>query len=345
MALAPYPWLEEPAQTLLAMRDRMPNAVLLSTVPRVRGSMSSHSRFPSRSFVFRPIRTAPPAGTAPAAGWRRPAPIRTLSRCFRKLSAHAMTWRSEPAENERSDAKKKLSREIRIHQIRVLGDFLSLNANQGGRRVVLVHPADKLRAEAAASLLKSMEEPPEGLIWVLTAEKLDDVLPTIRSRSRLVRVPMPDHEAALAFLKSKKLKKPEEALAMAGGSPLAALEPSADDRLSAKTENAVLEFLRAGPELSVDALVRLYAPDLTLPAFSLLVSRWAHDLMRSALGLQPRYFIDENAAIERLASHTDAKRAAGFCTQALSCRRAADHTLNPKQTVESVLLRYKQIFQ
>ena len=81
---------------------------------------------------------------------------------------------------------------------------------------MLVHPADKLRAEAAASLLKSMEEPPEGLIWVLTAEKLDDVLPTIRSRSRLVRVPMPDHEAALAFLKSKKLKKPEEALAMAG---------------------------------------------------------------------------------------------------------------------------------
>ena len=152
-------------------------------------------------------------------------------------------------------------------------------------------------------------------------------------------------EAALAFLKSKKLKKPEEALAMAGGSPLAALEPSADDRLSAKTENAVLEFLRAGPELSVDALVRLYAPDLTLPAFSLLVSRWAHDLMRSALGLQPRYFIDENAVIERLAAHTDAKRAAGFCTQALSCRRAADHTLNPKQTVESVLLRYKQIFQ
>lgn len=124
---------------------------------------------------------------------------------------------------------------------------------------MLVHPADKLRAEAAASLLKSMEEPPEGLIWVLTAEKLDDVLPTIRSRSRLVRVPMPDHEAALAF-EVQKLKKPEEALAMAGGSPLAALEPSADDRLSAKTENAVLEFLRAGPELSVDALVRLYAP-------------------------------------------------------------------------------------
>ena len=29
MALAPYPWLEEPAHTLLAMRDRMPNAVLL----------------------------------------------------------------------------------------------------------------------------------------------------------------------------------------------------------------------------------------------------------------------------------------------------------------------------
>lgn len=129
----------------------------------------------------------------------------------------------------------------------------------------------------------------------------------------------------------QKLKKPEEALAMAGGSPLAALEPSADDRLSAKTENAVLEFLRAGPELSVDALVRLYAPDLTLPAFSLLVSRWAHDLMRSALGLQPRYFIDENAAIERLASHTDAKRAAGSARRR---SRAAEQL-----TIRSILSR------
>lgn len=344
MALAPYPWLEEPAQTLLAMRDRMPNAVLLYGAPGA-GLYELALAFSKSLFCLSPHSDGTPCGHCTGCRLAQAGTHPDFKQVLSEAQCARYDVAYEPAENERSDAKKKLSREIRIHQIRVLGDFLSLNANQGGRRIVLVHPADKLRAEAAASLLKSMEEPPEGLIWVLTAEKLDDVLPTIRSRSRLVRVPMPDHEAALAFLKSKKLKKPEEALAMAGGSPLAALEPSADDRLSAKTENAVLEFLRAGPELSVDALVRLYAPDLTLPAFSLLVSRWAHDLMRSALGLQPRYFIDENAVIERLAAHTDAKRAAGFCTQALSCRRAADHTLNPKQTVESVLLRYKQIFQ
>ena len=261
MALAPYPWLEEPAQTLLAMRDRMPNAVLLYGAPGA-GLYELALAFSKSLFCLSPHSDGTPCGHCTGCRLAQAGTHPDFKQVLSEAQCARYDVAYEPAENERSDAKKKLSREIRIHQIRVLGDFLSLNANQGGRRVVLVHPADKLRAEAAASLLKSMEEPPEGLIWVLTAEKLDDVLPTIRSRSRLVRVPMPDHEAALAFLKSKKLKKPEEALAMAGGSPLAALEPSADDRLSAKTENAVLEFVRAGPELSVDALVRLLSDKL-----------------------------------------------------------------------------------
>ena len=86
MALAPYPWLEEPAQTLLAMRDRMPNAVLLYGAPEA-GLYELALAFSKSLFCLSPHSD----GTAPAAGWRRPAPIRTLSRCFRKLSAHATT--------------------------------------------------------------------------------------------------------------------------------------------------------------------------------------------------------------------------------------------------------------
>lgn len=281
MALAPYPWLEEPAQTLLAMRDRMPNAVLLYGAPGA-GLYELALAFSKSLFCLSPHSDGTPCGHCTGCRLAQAGTHPDFKQVLSEAQCARYDVAYEPAENERSDAKKKLSREIRIHQIRVLGDFLSLNANQGGRRVVLVHPADKLRAEAAASLLKSMEEPPEGLIWVLTAEKLDDVLPTIRSRSRLVRVPMPDHEAALAFLKSKKLKKPEEALAMAGGSPLAALEPSADDRLSAKTENAVLEFLRAGPELSVDALGAALCPRSHAPGF--LAPRVALGARSDALG-------------------------------------------------------------
>ena len=66
----------------------------------------------------------------PAGAGRHPSGLKQVlseAQCARYDVAY------EPAENERSDAKKKLSREIRIHQIRVLGDFLSLNANQGAR--------------------------------------------------------------------------------------------------------------------------------------------------------------------------------------------------------------------
>ena len=197
MALAPYPWLEEPAQTLLAMRDRMPNAVLLYGAPGA-GLYELALAFSKSLFCLSPHSDGTPCGHCTGCRLAQAGTHPDFKQVLSEAQCARYDVAYEPAENERSDAKKKLSREIRIHQIRVLGDFLSLNANQGGRRVVLVHPADKLRAEAAASLLKSMEEPPEGLIWVLTAEKLDDVLPTIRSRSRLVRVPMPDHEAALA---------------------------------------------------------------------------------------------------------------------------------------------------
>ena len=85
--------------------------------------MSSHSRFPSRSFVFRPIRTAPPAGTAPAAGWRTAGTHPDFKQVLSEAQCARYDVAYEPAENERSDAKKKLSREIRIHQIRVAGSI------------------------------------------------------------------------------------------------------------------------------------------------------------------------------------------------------------------------------
>lgn len=344
MALDAHPWLAEAARTLAAMRDAMPNAILIHGAPGT-GLYELALDFSKSLFCLEPGPGGEPCGRC--TGCRLTAAGTHPD--FRQVLSEAQCAQRgvpyEAAENERSDSKKRLSREIRIHQIRALGDFLALNSNQGGRRIVLVYPADKVRAEAAASLLKSMEEPPEGLTWILVAEKIDDVLPTIRSRSRLVRVPMPQHDEALAFLRAKRVRNAEAALAMAGGAPLSALEAPEDERLAPKAESAVLGFLRAGADLDVDALVRMSASDLAVPAFSLLMLRWSHDLMRATLGLGPRYFVDEAETIRALADRTDAKRATGLCRAAQECRRAADHPLSARQVVESALLGYRDIFR
>ena len=69
----------------------------------------------------------------------------------------------------------------------------------GRWRVILVEDADRMAERTTNVLLKSIEEPPPQTVWLLCTPSADDVLPTIRSRCRLVtlRVPHPDAVAEL----------------------------------------------------------------------------------------------------------------------------------------------------
>jgi DNA polymerase-3 subunit delta' len=71
-----------------------------------------------------------------------------------------------------------------------------------GRRwqVMVVEDADRLTDQAANALLKAIEEPTERTVWLLCAPTVEDVLPTIRSRTRLVVLSTPSTEAVTDFL-------------------------------------------------------------------------------------------------------------------------------------------------
>lgn len=60
-------------------------------------------------------------------------------------------------------------------------EIFNTSLSAQGRAVLLYH-AERMKVEAANALLKVMEEPPEGVLFVLTADSLAGVLPTIRSR-------------------------------------------------------------------------------------------------------------------------------------------------------------------
>ena len=79
-----------------------------------------------------------------------------------------------------------------------------------GRRsqVIIVEDADRLTEQACNALLKAIEEPTQRTVWMLCAPTVEDVLPTIRSRCRLVTLTTPTTEDVAAFLVRKRRRRP-----------------------------------------------------------------------------------------------------------------------------------------
>ncbi len=82
-------------------------------------------------------------------------------------------------------------------------DLVQLAARRpsvGRWRVIVIEDADRLHERAADALLKALEEPVDRTVWILCAPSLEDVIITIRSRSRHVRLRTPPVEAVAALL-------------------------------------------------------------------------------------------------------------------------------------------------
>lgn len=129
----------------------------------------------------------------------------------------------------------KLSTDIRVDEVRKLRDFFGLSASDGGRRVVIVDTADEMNVQAANSLLKMLEEPPERATLLLISHQPSRLLPTIRSRCRELRLaPLgaEDLAQALEAAGAEPAQDTQGLSALAGGSVGEALRLTELDGLS-----------------------------------------------------------------------------------------------------------------
>ncbi len=126
---------------------------------------------------------------------------------------------------------------IKIDQIRVVSEFVSKTAQQGGRKVVVVAPAEAMNVNSANALLKSLEEPAGDTTLVLVWHTPSQVMPTIRSRCQQLAFPIPPREQSLQWL-SKVVTpevEPEKLLDMVAGAPLSARDLLEGDRLEQRS--------------------------------------------------------------------------------------------------------------
>lgn len=82
------------------------------------------------------------------------------------------------------------ARSIRIGQIREMQRRLTVRPTLGQRRAVIINPADDMERATSNALLKSLEEPPAGTFFILVTHRPSRLLPTIRSRCRVLRFPV-----------------------------------------------------------------------------------------------------------------------------------------------------------
>jgi DNA polymerase-3 subunit delta' len=133
-------------------------------------------------------------------------------------------------------------RQISIQQTRLLKERSQFLPNKGSRRVFLIDRVDRANEQAANSLLKTLEEPPDHLILILTAENAYDLLPTIRSRSVPFQFAPLSPEEMARFVRSRGLDHAERRIALAGGSPGVAV--TLDLEAYDKRRSAMLALLR-----------------------------------------------------------------------------------------------------
>jgi len=149
----------------------------------------------------------------------------------------------KPRPTEQShDHARDNSRDIRICQIRRVEEIISRAPFQGRYRVVMIDPADAMNRDAIAALLKTLEEPPPRVVFILVTDHEDLLLDTIRSRARRVPFAGQPRDLIERVLRTRWDAEPEQAAELArlsGGRLGLAIAALRDEKLVESRESAL----------------------------------------------------------------------------------------------------------
>ncbi|MGZ8984012.1 MAG: DNA polymerase III subunit delta' [Methylotenera sp.] len=256
---------------------------------------------------------------------------------FRLLSPEQETDSEEEIVSKKNTKKKT---QISVAQIRELSSFLSLTSHRSnGLRIVLIHPAEALNIASANALLKMLEEPAEGVVFILVAHQLQRLLPTIISRCQKINMPTPDETQALAWLGEQGVQNAKQQLAYLDGSPIKVF----NEQLQFNQLTEIWRLLALGHKLEP----HLAAPTLIANSVEtgiVAVQKWIYDIVAMRLGHQSRYHTQHTSALQALAEKVNLSRLFDLQKKTDELRRLALHPLNHELQMESLLLEYTRIF-
>ncbi len=260
----PYPWQQNLWQRLERNldSDRLPHALLLA------GAAGTGKRHLGMALAQWLLCRAPVVGAA-------------CGRChtcdLNRAGTHPDLLVLEPEE---------VGRKILVDNVRQLVDFLGKTAQQGGRKLVLLEPAEAMNANAANALLKGLEEPAAGTHLILISHNPGAVMATVRSRCQVQMLGVPPRDQVLPWLKplvGNDGSRAESLLDLARGLPLKALSLLAGDTLERRQQWLDALGLLAQGRGSAIVLAGRWGKDDLGVALDWWVD-WLHQLARWRVG-------------------------------------------------------------
>ena len=214
----------------------------------------------------------------------------------------------EKTQDELDGKKRKPSKEIKVDAAREAVSFTQFTRSRGTTKVVVVFPAERMNHVTANTLLKTLEEPPGAVKFILATEAAHQLLPTIRSRCIGHTMLWPDFELALRWLGNETTRlantdnKPQKSVSPPGANDLKTLLLRAGGRPAdvldwiegnpvGETAQRWQDFPKAMLRGDVGALAD-WPPAMAIDALQKL----CHDLWAVQVGANPRFFSSRDLA-------------------------------------------------
>ena len=190
---------------------------------------------------------------------------------------------SEKAQSEIDNKTRKPSKEIRIDAMRDAIEFSQRTNARGKGKAVLVFPAERMNHVTANALLKTLEEPPGDVKFVLATEAAHQLLPTVRSRCLSHTMTWPSTPEVVTWLQGQGLSY-EDAhvlLKAAGGRP--------DEVLKQRSLGQTMQWWSKFPKAMMTGDAS-YCSDLPPSEVIDALQKLCHDLLMLQTQASLRYF-------------------------------------------------------
>ncbi len=236
---------------------------------------------------------------------------------------------------------KKLSKVIKIEQLRALDDTIMLSSQRGGRKVVIIYPAEALGHITANALLKILEEPPINTFFIVVSEQWGQILPTLRSRCVCDLLTEPAHADKIVWLEQFNVNYPSRWLELSVGRVGTALSMAQDPLWLPLLK--LVPYLLQGNRIDVLSLAQEMVKAELKQVLQLLIL-WLYDILAVSQQAPVRFFAAHTDAIHRLVPTLNLEVAADYGSHLMAMTHIADHPLNGRSQCESLLFEYKKIF-
>jgi len=233
----------------------------------------------------------------------------------------------EKAQADIDDKKRKPSRDIRIDDVREAVEFAQRTSGRGRGKAVLVSPAERMNVASGNALLKTLEEPPGDVRFVLATEAAHQLLPTIRSRCLGHAMVWPQSDAAAGWLQEQGMDPADVPVLLraSGGRPQEALL-MAESGLNRRAWAQLPKALANGDA----AVLADWAPPQAVDA----LQKVCHDVLAVRSGATPRFF-----ARADLPAGGSMSALSDWSRELFATARTAEHPFNAGLMIEALVSR------